>query len=143
MVQSVEGRRSWKLVSDEAVYTEGDSLLVLSGVNLTFYENDVPTTVLIGDSGRVDLEGGCMRIWNGVEAETDDGRRMVTQELTWNDSLGVLHSDCLVTMTIPDSVGVTILSGRGVDLDTNLGDVEGVDVREDFTAEYSGEIEID
>ncbi|OPL18980.1 MAG: hypothetical protein AVO35_03370 [Candidatus Aegiribacteria sp. MLS_C] len=143
LVQSVEGRRSWKLVSDLAVYTEGDSILMLSGVDLTFFEEDVPGTILEGDSGRVELRSGLLRIWGDVAADTDDGRHLETQEIIWDDSLGIFHSDCLVVMTIPDSSGITTLSGRGVDLDTGLGAVEGVDIEEDFTAVYSGELEIE
>jgi LPS export ABC transporter protein LptC len=143
LVQSLEGSRSWRLVSDLAVYTEGDSVLELSDVDLTFFQDDIPTTVLEGDSGRVDLKSGLMRIWGDVTADTDDGRHLETQELLWNDSLETFHSDCLVVMTIPDSAGYTTLSGRGVDLDTGLGSVEGVDIREDFTAVYSGDLQLE
>jgi LPS export ABC transporter protein LptC len=143
LVQSRAGDRSWKLESRLAVYTEGDSLLVLSGVDLTFYEKDIPTTMLTGDSGRVELRSGLMRIWGDVVADTDDGRHLETQEIIWDDSLETFHSDCLVVMSIPDSAGSTLLSGRGVDLDTGLGAVEGVDIYEDFTAVYTGELELD
>lgn len=143
LVQSVAGDRSWKLISDLAVYAEGDSILVLSGVDLTFFEQDVPTTILTGDSGRVELRSGLMRIWGDVIADTDDGRHLETQEIIWDDSLEIFHSDCLVVMTIPDSAGSTTLSGRGVDLDTGLGAVEGVDIEQDFTAVYSGELDIE
>ena len=55
----------------------------------------------------------------------------------------IFHSDCLVVLTIPDSTGETVLSGRGVDLDTGLGAVDGVDIEEDFTAVYSGILELE
>jgi LPS export ABC transporter protein LptC len=143
LVQSLEGDRSWRLLSDMAVYTEGDSLLLLSRVDLTFFEDDIPTTILKGDSGLVELKSGLMRIWGNVNAETDDGRYLETQEIIWDDELEIFHSDCLVVMTIPDSSGETVLSGRGVDLDTGLGSVEGVDIEENFTAVYSGELELE
>ena len=38
LVQSLKGDRSWRLVSEVAVYTEGDSLLIISDVDLTFFE---------------------------------------------------------------------------------------------------------
>ena len=141
MVQSLEGDRSWRLIGDLAVYTEGDSLLLISGVDLTFFEDDVPTTLLDGDSGRVEISSGLMRIWGNVTADSDDGRHLETQELIWDDEMEIFHSDCLVVLTIPDSTGETVLSGRNVDLDTGLGAVEGVDIEEDFTAVYSGELE--
>ena len=143
LVQSLEGDRSWRLLSDFAIYTEGDSLLQLSGVDLTFFEEDIPTTILTGDSGMVELSSGLMRIWGDVNAQTDDGRYLETQEIIWDDELEIFHSDCLVVMTIPDSSGETVLSGRGVDLDTGLGSVEGVDIEENFTAVYSGELDIE
>ncbi len=143
LVQSLEGNRSWRLVSDVAVYTEGDSMLLLSSVDLTFFEEDIPTTILRGDSGLVELTTGLMRIWGDVNAETDDGRELQTQEIIWNDEMEIFHSDCLVVITIPDSTGETVLSGRGVDLDTGLGALEGVDIEDDFTAVYSGELDIE
>lgn len=143
LVQSLKGDRSWRLVSEVAVYTEGDSLLLISDVDLTFFEDDIPTTILKGDSGRVELQTGLMRIWGNVNAETDDGRYLETQEIVWDDEMEIFHSDCLVVMTIPDSAGETVLSGRGVDLDTGLGAVEGVDIEEDFTAVYLGDLELE
>ncbi len=143
MVQSRKGYRSWRLVSEMAVYTEGDSLLLLSSVDLTFFEEDIPTTILKGDSGLVELKSGLMRIWGNVNAETDDGRYLETQEIIWNDELEIFHSDCLVVLTIPDSAGETVLSGRGVDLDTGLGAVDGVNIEEEFTAVYSGDLELE
>lgn len=143
LVQSLGGSRSWRLLSDMALYTEGDSLLVLSGVHLTFFEEDVPATILTGDSGRVELITGLMRVWGDVVADTEDGRHLETQEIIWDDEREIFHSDCLVVLTVPDSAGHTVLSGRGVDLDTGLGAVEGVDIEEDFTAVYSGELELE
>lgn len=143
LVRSLRGSRSWRLLSDMALYTEGDSLLELSGVHLTFFEEDVPTTILTGDSGRVELSTGLMRVWGDVVADTEDGRHLETQEMIWDDDMEIFHSDCLVVLTIPDSAGHTVLSGRGVDLDTGLGAVEGVDIEEDFTAVYSGELELE
>ena len=143
LVQSRDGYRSWRLVSDEAIYTEGDSLLLLSVVDLIFFEDDIPTTILKGDSGLVELQSGLMRIWGNVNAETDDGRYLETQEIIWNDEMEIFHSDCLVVLTIPDSAGQTVLSGRGVDLDTGLGAVDGVDIEEDFTAVYSGDLDLE
>jgi LPS export ABC transporter protein LptC len=143
LVQSLKGDRSWRLVSEVAVYTEGDSLLLISDVDLTFFEEDIPTTILKGDSGRVELQTGLMRIWGNVNAETNDGRYLETQEIVWDDEMEIFHSDCLVVMTIPDSAGTTVLSGRDVDLDTGLGAVEGVDIEEDFTAVYSGDLELE
>lgn len=143
LVQSLGGSRSWRLLSDMALYMEGDSLLELSGVHLTFFEEDVPTTILTGDSGRVELGTGLMRVWGDVVADTEDGRHLETQEMIWDDEMEIFHSDCLVVLTIPDSAGHTVLSGRGVDLDTGLGAVEGVDIEEDFTAVYSGELELE
>ncbi len=143
LVQLFEGNRSWRLVSDNAVYTEGDSLLLINGVNLTFFEEDVPSTILTGDSGRVELQSGLMRIWGHVIARTSDDRHLSTEEIFWNDEMGVFHSDCLVVLTIPDSTGETVLSGTGVDLDLSLGAAEGVDIEESFTAVYSGEIDLE
>jgi LPS export ABC transporter protein LptC len=139
LVQSSGASREWKLVARSGEYFEADSLMLLQDVEITFYEDDVPSMVMTGDSGRVDQMTGLLRLWGDVFAETDDGRTMEAPEIVWDDSLEMLHSDCLVVLTIPESLGVTVLSGRGVDLDTSLGAGEDVDIRQDFTAVYSGE----
>jgi LPS export ABC transporter protein LptC len=143
LVQSEGGTRQWKLIADVGEYFEEDSLLFLRGVEITFFEEDVPSMVMVGDSGRIDRLTGLLRLWGNVFAETEDGRTMEAPEIIWNDSLEILHSDCLVVLTIPDSLGVTVLSGRGVDLDTSLGAGEDVDIRQDFTAVYSGEMDVE
>ena len=139
LVQSVGDTREWKLAAESGEYFEVDSLLLLREVEITFYEEDIPSMVMRGDSGRMDRITGLLRLWGDVYAETDDGRTMEAPEIIWNDSLETLHSDCLVVLTIPESLGVTVLSGRGVDLDTSLGAGEDVDIRRDFTAVYTGE----
>ena len=143
LVQSRGDIRQWKLSALTGEYFEEDSLLILQDVEITFFEEDIPSMIMVGDSGRMDRMSGLLRIWGDVFAETTDGRTMVAPEIIWNDSLETLHSDCLVVLTIPDSLGVTRLSGRGVDLDTGLGAGEDVDIQQDFTAVYTGEISID
>jgi len=143
LVQSEGDTRQWKLIAEVGEYFEEDSLLLLRGVEITFFEEDVPSMVMVGDSGRIDRMTGLLRLWGNVFAETEDGRTMEAPEIVWDDSLEILHSDCLVVLTIPDSLGVTILSGRGVDLDTSLGAGEDIDIRQDFTAVYTGEMDIE
>ena len=42
LVQSHGGVRDWMLTGDSAVYREEDSLLLITGVDIVFYENDLP-----------------------------------------------------------------------------------------------------
>lgn len=141
LVESDSGARVWRLDSDVGRYMEEDSIVLLSGVEMTFYENDVPETFLEGDSGLVEIEKGRMRIWGNVRAESADGRVLTAPELLWNEAKGYFRSDCLVTLVVPDSAGRTVMSGRGVKLDSRLGATEDVDIRESFEAVYTGELD--
>jgi LPS export ABC transporter protein LptC len=141
LVESDSGSRVWRLDSDVGRYMEEDSIVLLSGVEMTFYESDVPETFLEGDSGLVEIEKGRMRIWGNVRAESADGRVLTAPELLWNEAKGYFRSDCLVTLVVPDSAGRTVMSGRGVKLDSRLGATEGVDIRESFEAVYTGELD--
>ena len=142
LVVSTGNAREWRLSGTTAEYLEMDSLLLLSDVEITFFEEDIPSMVMTSDSGRMDRLTGLLRLWGDVYAENTEGRTLTTSEIVWYDSMQLFHSDCLVVMTIPDSLGTTTLMGRNVDLDTSLGGDE-IDIRQDFTAVYSGELEID
>ena len=141
LTQTDRGLRDWRLQGVTAVYSEMDSVVTLSTVEVTFFELDEPTTVLTGDSGQVFEAEGNMRVWGHVEVETTDGRHLSTQELIWSEEAGTFESDCSVVLTIRDSLSTTVLSGRGARLDTRLGpSEEGVDIYESFQAVYSGDL---
>lgn len=143
LVQSEEGVRDWMLTGDSAVYREEDSLLTIIGVNIVFYENDLPESYVRSDTGSSDLVSGRTVLWGNVFAESSDGRTLTTDLLNWSDSLETFQTDCLVTFVIPESTGTTTLNGRGVVLDTGLSAVGDVTVQESFTAVTTGEVPID
>ncbi len=138
--QTSGGERLWVLQGDSGKYTESDSSAVISGVRLTYYRLDAPETLLTGDSGRIVSGGEDIRVWGDVRVETVDGRILETPELVWVESLEVFSTDCVAVLTVPDSLGSTVITGRGVRIGQDLGSAEGVDVRENFMAVYTGEI---
>ena len=119
---------------------ESDSSGLIAGVRLTSYELDAPGSLLTGDSGEIMQGGAAVRVWGDVRVETVDGRLLETWELTWIESLAVFTTDCVAVLTIPDTLGSTILTGRGITLGQDLGASSEGDVRESFTAIYSGEV---
>lgn len=139
VVETAAGRRLWRLDAATGTYLENDSLMVLADVEMTFYEEDAPDAFLQGDSGRVESATGSMRVWGNVHVETVDGRELAAPELYWNEDGGFFESDCTVVLTIPDSLGQTVMTGRGVRLSTTLETGKGVDVGEAFEAVYTGD----
>lgn len=132
--------RAWSLAGDTAVYLEDDSVVTLSGVRLTFFQDNLPESTVTSDSGRAGLNTGRTVLWGSVVAENVRGRRLETDLLEWDDSLGVFYTDCLAVFTVPDVAGVTVLRGRGVTLSTGLGAVGDVTVSQSFQGIYSGEV---
>ncbi len=144
LVQAEDGVRDWKLTGDSAVYTEADSNLFMTDVNIVFYESDIPESFLRSDTGSSDLISGITILWGNVFAENIDGRTLTTDLLYWSDSLETFETDCLVTFVIPESTGtITTLHGRGVILDTGLSAIGNITVQESFTAITTGELPID
>jgi LPS export ABC transporter protein LptC len=144
LVQAENGNRDWMLSGDSAVYREVDSLLFITEVNIVFYKDDVPESFVRSDTATSDLVNGLTVLWGNVHAENINGRTLDTDLLNWSDSLETFETDCLVTFVIPESTGtVTTLHGRGVILDTGLGAVGDVIVRDSFTAVTTGELSFD
>ena len=139
LVETSGDIRVWRLDAATGVYLENDSLMLLADVDMTFYDQDVPDAYLQGDSGRVETASGSMRVWGNVHVETVDGRELEAPELYWNEDGGFFQSDCTVVLTIPDSLGQTVMTGRGVQLNTSLETGKGVDVGEAFQAVYTGD----
>ncbi len=141
LTQAEGPERSWSLQGDTAVYLEDDSLVTLSGVFITFFKDNRPESTVRSDSGRAGLTTGTTVLWGSVVAENTRGRRLETQLLLWDDSLGVFYTDCLAVFTVPEDDGVTVLRGRGVTLNTGLGTLGDVLVHQSFSAVYSGEVD--
>ncbi len=131
------------LTGDSAVYREADSLLLITNVNIIFYENDIPESSVRSDTGSSDMLSGETVLWGSVFAENVDGRILRTDLLNWSDSLETFQTDCLVTFTLPESTGTTTLTGRGVILDTGLSAIGDITVHESFSAVTVGEIPVD
>ncbi len=140
LTQAEGENRSWSLQGDTAVYLEDDSLVNLSGVVITFYDENRPESTVRSDSGSSNLVSGHTVLWGSVRAENTQGRILETQLLEWDDSLGVFYTDCLAVFTVPEDDGVTVLRGRGVTLNTGLGTLGDVLVHQSFQAVYSGEV---
>ncbi len=140
LTQAEEANRTWSLAGDTAVYLEDDSVVTLSGVIITFFRDNLPESVVTADSGRAGLNTGITVLWGSVTAENVRGRRLETDLLEWDDSLGVFYTDCLAVFTVPEEEGVTVLRGRGVTLNTGLGTLGDVTVSRSFQAVYSGEV---
>lgn len=117
--------------------------MLMWGVRLVMYEDDIPASMLTSDSGEVLEEGSFLRAWGNAKVETSEGRTLSSPELVWCDSLDSFMTDCLAVLEMPDSLGTTYITGRGVILDRTLGSAAGVGVRESFMAVYSGEVRIE
>lgn len=143
LVQSHDGIRDWMLDGDYAVYREMDSLLLITNVNIVFYEDDIPESYVRSDTGSSDMVSGQTVLWGNVFAENTAGRTLSTDLLNWSDSLESFQTDCLVTFVLPESTGTTTLYGRGVTIDTGLSAVGDITVQEAFTAVTTGELPVD
>ncbi|NLP05255.1 LPS export ABC transporter periplasmic protein LptC [Candidatus Fermentibacteria bacterium] len=143
LVETEGAERSWKLEGETALFYEEDSTTIISGVRLTLFENDSPSSLLTSDSGEAADAGRTIRAWDGVRVESVEGRILETPELLWIESLSVFQTDCTAVLTIPDSAGVSVMTGRGIVIGQDLGASSEVEVRESFTAVYSGEVPVE
>lgn len=137
--------RDWRLEGGGGVFHEADSTLLLWQVRFTTYEEDLPSSVLTSDSGEVLDDGRLLRAWGSARVETSDGRVLTSAELIWDDSAQVFMTDSFAVLQVPDSAGVTTISGMGARLDRSLGSGHGsgIEVGSGFSVVYSGTVDGD
>ncbi len=99
------------------VFQEQDVTILNEGFRVDFYdENGKHTSFLIADSGRVIEKTKNLEAYGNIIAVSDEGTKVETSRLFWDNERGKVRSDAFVKVTSSDE----ILQGYGFEADQDL-----------------------
>jgi LPS export ABC transporter protein LptC len=99
------------------VFHDQDVTILNQGFRVDFYdENGKHTSYLIADSGRVFEKTKNLEAYGNIVAVSDDGTKVETSRLFWDNDRNKVRSDAFVKVTSPNE----ILQGYGFEADQDL-----------------------
>jgi len=99
------------------VFQDQDMTILNEGFRVDFYdENGKHTSYLIADSGRIFEKVKNLEAYGNIVAVSDEGTKVETSRLFWDNNRNKVRSDAFVKVTSPNEV----LQGYGFEADQDL-----------------------
>lgn len=130
LTETSRGVRRWVLVSDRMRRFAGREDLDLLDVHMDFYRQGEHYSTLDADSGRVNPRTRAVHVWGTVDVVTDDGRRLQTEDLVFDNVSGRISNEVFNRFTRTADV----LTGYGLDA---TPDLEYVEIKREVAAEVA------
>lgn len=130
LTETARGVRRWVLSSDHMRKYQGREELELVDVHMDFYRQGEHFSVLDADSGRINPRTKAVHVWGAVDIVTDDGRRLQTEDLVYDNVSGRITNEVFNRFTRAGDV----LTGYGLDA---TPDLEYVEIRREVSAEVA------
>ncbi|MCP4571908.1 MAG: LPS export ABC transporter periplasmic protein LptC [bacterium] len=125
LIESDAGVRHWVLESDEMQKFAGERDVLLVTVRMEFYREGEYFSTLTSDSGRADLQSKNVHTWGNVVVLTEDGRKLETEELFFDNESQLITNDVFDRFTNDDDDVVT-----GIGLEATP-DLEYIEIKQD------------
>jgi LPS export ABC transporter protein LptC len=132
LIESEAGVRQWALQSEKMLKYSGEKDVHLVNLHMDFYREGAHFSVLTADSGRANLTTKDIHNWGNVIVITDDGRRLETEELFFNNETQLIHNDVFNRFTRDGDV----LTGMGLEA---TPDLEYIEIKQKVEAEVEDE----
>jgi len=120
LIESKDGVKQWLLESDEMQKFSNDPTAHLVDVHMRFYRDGEFFSTLVADSGRAHSVTKNVFMWGHVVVETEDGRRLETEELYYDNERGLIHNDVFDRLTREEDV----VTGIGLEATPDLEYIE-------------------
>jgi LPS export ABC transporter protein LptC len=130
LTETSRGVRQWVLDSTRMRRYSGREEVELVDVHMDFFREGEHFSVLEADSGRVNPRTRAVHVWGQVDITTDDGRRLQTEDLLFDNGTGRITNEVFNRFTRGDDV----LTGTGLDA---TPDLEYVEIKHQVTAEVA------
>lgn len=130
LTETEQGVRAWVLGSQSMRRFADREDVDLVDVHMDFYRAGQHWSVLDADSGVVNQRTRAVHVWGAVDITTDDGRRLQTPELFFDNETGRIRNDVANRFTR----GTDVLTGNGLDA---TPDLEYVEIKRDVKAEVA------
>ena len=128
MIESEAGVKQWILQSAEMQKFPGQRDMILDEVHMDFFREGEHFSVLDADSGRVNAQSRAVHTWGHVIVVTDDGRRLETEELSFDNETGLIYNEVFNRFTRANDV----MTGIGLEA---TPDLEYIELKDDVKAE--------
>jgi LPS export ABC transporter protein LptC len=132
LIESDAGIRQWVLQSVKMLKYAGEQDVQLVTLHMDFFKNGEHFSVLTADSGRANLNNKDIHTLGNVIVVTDDGRRLETEDLFFNNETELIHNDVFNRFTRDGDV----LTGIGLEA---TPDLEYIEIKEKVEAEVEDE----
>jgi LPS export ABC transporter protein LptC len=128
LTQTREGEKLWILSASRALVFEEADRVELTQLRVDYFdeEGNVRSTLTAAE-GLLRRRTNDMEASGNVVVVAEDGTRLVTERLTWNERTGKIESDRFVRVTQGDDV----FTGVGIEADPDLKNIK---VKSDFKA---------
>mgnify|MGYP001814502504 CR=1 FL=1 len=128
LIESAAGVRQWVLQSEKMLKFSGEEEVELVTIHMDFFKQGGHFSVLTADSGKANLETKNIHTWGNVVVVTDDGRKLETEELFFNNETELIHNDVFNRFTRDGDV----LTGIGLEA---TPDLEYIEIKQNVEAE--------
>ena len=132
LIESEDGVRQWVLDSERMDKFAQRDELELYGVKMQFYRDGEYFSTLTSERGRANPSNNNLFCWGDVLVVTEDGRRLETEELHYDDAKGLIHNDVFNRFTWNEDV----MTGNGLEA---TPDLEYLEIKERVEAEVEDE----
>ena len=132
LIETENGIRQWILQSDKMNKYAGERDVQLVTLHMDFFKQGDHFSVLTSDSGRANLNNKDIHAWGNVIVITDDGRKLETEELFFNNETQLIHNDVFNRFTRDGDV----LTGIGLEA---TPDLEYIEIKQNVEAQVEDE----
>lgn len=122
LTETILGRRSWVLMSDQADTYEKSQEVDLRGLKIEFYQAaaDSINATLTADLGAVNTATRDMSARHNVRVTTRDSLVLITDHLTWNNDTKKLFTESAIRLEKGDDW----LTGEGLEASSDLKEIQ-------------------
>ena len=128
LIESTSGVRQWVLQSEKMLKFAGEQEVELVTIHMDFFRDGEHFSVLTADSGKANLDTKNIHTWGNVIVVTDDGRKLETEDLYFNNETELIHNDVFNRFTREGDV----LTGIGLEA---TPDLEYIEIKQNVEAE--------
>ncbi len=128
LIETDKGIRQWVLKSDEMQKFPGQTDVLLVTVTMDFFREGEQFSVLTADSGLANPTTHDIHTWGSVVIVTNDGRKLETEELFFDNKTELIHNDVLDRFTRDGDV----VTGIGLEA---TPDLEYIEIKNRFNSD--------
>ncbi len=132
LIETEQGIRQWVLKSNEMQKFPNQTDVLLVTVTMDFFRDGEHFSVLTADSGLANPNTHDVHTWGSVVILTNDGRKLETEELFFDNKTELIHNDVFDRFTRKGDV----ITGIGLEA---TPDLEYIEIKNQFNSDVADE----